>query len=276
LTILHVRKDSIDRQALTRSQQDGARGLFAHSMFGFIRWLARDRQARLDYYHRRRLELRERFQVEDAHPRTSDAMAAKMAALELVIEYACDAGAINDIQAEEWLARFEQALIKVAHTQVPDRSVVDPAERFVHLLRDALAAGRCHITSAAGDMPPQEIVSACGWKPLKTGGDLMPAGLPIGWLDSEDLFLNPSESMAVVQRLSQDMKQPLVIGERDLRRRLLEAGYLVFDRKAKREKGNRGTLTVRKTHQGRRLAVLHLDAKKVLGLDTDEDDTKTP
>jgi hypothetical protein len=278
LTILHVRKDSLDRQAFKRSQQDGARGLFAQSMFGFIKWLARDRQARLDYYHRRRLELRERFQVEDAHPRTSDAMAAKMACLELVVEYACDAGALNDGLAEELLATFEQALIKVAHTQIPDNSVVDPAERFVHLLRDALAAGRCHITDVGGVIPPSDIASACGWKPAKTGGDLMSAGLPIGWLDgldSEDLFLNPSESMAVVQRLSQDMKQPLVIGERDLRRRLLEAGYLIFDRKAKREKGNRGTLTVRKTHQGRRLPVLHLDAKKVLGLDTDECDTKT-
>jgi hypothetical protein len=273
LTILHVRKDSIDRQALTRSQQDGARGLFAQSMFGFIRWLARNRQARLDYYHRRRLELRERFQVEDAHPRTADAMGAKMACLELVVEYACDAGAFNDIQAEEWLAKFEEALIKVAQAQTPDRSVVDPAERYVHLLRDALAAGRCHITSATGVMPPQGIASACGWK------DLMPAGAPIGWLDGpdlEDLYLNASEAQAVVQRLSQDMKQPFVIGERDLRRRLLEAGYLVFDTRAKREKGNRGTLTVRKTHQGRRLAVLHLDAKQVLGLDTDEDDTKTP
>jgi hypothetical protein len=271
LTILHVRKDSIDRQALKRSQQDGARGLFVRSMFGFIRWLARNRQAHLDLFHRRRLELRERFQVEDAHPRTSDAMAAKMATLELVIAFACDAGAINDIQAEEWIAKFEEALMKVAQAQTPDRSVVDPAERYVHQLRYALAAGRCHITSPTGVMPPQEIASACGWK------DLMPAGAPIGWLDGpdlEDLYLNPSESMAVVQRLSQDMKQPFVIGERDLRRRLLEAGYLVFDRRAKREKGNRGTLTVRKTHQGRRLPVLHLDAKKVLGLDTDEDDTK--
>jgi hypothetical protein len=272
LTILHVRKDSIDRQALMRNQQDGARGLLAQSMFGFIKWLARNRQASLDHYHRRRLELRERFQVEDAHPRTSDAMAAKMATLELVVEFACDAGAFNDTQAEEWIAKFEEALIKVAQAQTPDRSVVDPAERFVHLLRDALAAGRCHITSATDVRPLEKIAPACGWK------DSMPTGVPIGWLDGEDskdLFLNPSESMAVVQRLSQDMKQPLVIGERDLRRRLLEAGYLIFDRKAKREKGNRGTLTVRKTHQGRRLAVLHLDAKKVLGLDTDEGDTKT-
>jgi hypothetical protein len=203
-------------------------------------------------------------------------MAAKMATLELLIEYACDAGALSDTQAEEWITKFEAALITVAQAQTPDRSVADPAERFVHLLRDALAGGRCHITSATGVMPPAEIASACGWKPPKnTAGDLMPAGSPLGWLNGpklEDLYLNPSESMAVVQRLSQDMKQPLVIGERDLRRRLLEGGYLVFDGTAKREKGNRGTLTVRKTHGGRRLAVLHFLTATVLALDKDEDD----
>jgi hypothetical protein len=54
------------------------------------------------------------------------------------------------------------------------------------------------------------------------------------------------------------MKQPLLIGERDLRQRLLEAKYLVSDAKAKNEKRSRNTLTVRKKHQGARTAFLHL------------------
>ena len=270
LTIVRISKNTVNREALSLSQETGARGLFAQSLFGFVRWLASDRQRRLDWFHQRTVELRKDFLDEEAHPRTAFAMAAKMATLELVLEYACDVGALNDAQVADWNAKFKAALIKVAQAQNLDRSIAEPAECFVHRLRDALAAGRGHITSSSGDIPPPELAPACGWKKTKDH-NWIPGGPPIGWLDGvDDLYLNPAESLAVVQRLSQDMKQPLLIGERDLRQRLLEAGYLVFDEKAKNEKRARNTLTVRKVHQGVRTAFLHLDAPSVLGTDKGE------
>jgi hypothetical protein len=322
LTVVYTRKGAVDRQALSRSQRDGAQGLFAQSMFGFVQWLALNRQSRLDWYHRRVLELRKWFENEKSHPRAAPAMAAKMAALELVIEYACDCSAFNDDQADEWRVKFLAALGDAAESQTPDPSFVEPAERFVSLLRDALAAGRCHISTRAGGMPPVtaekpdaaspvpaekpdaaspvtaaksdaatplpaeadtpvDMARACGWKEdkLHTTSYLVPAGPEIGFLDGpkwEDLYLNPSESLAVVQKLSQDMKQPLVIGERDLHRRLLEAGYLVFDKKAEREKKSRNTLTVRERRFGERSGVLHLSTPKILGMkkagDKEDDD----
>ena len=278
LTVIYARKGVVDRQALSRSQRDGAQGLFAQSMFGFVQWLARNRQSRLDWYHRRVLELRKHFEDEKSHPRAAPAMAAKMAALELVIEYACDCGAFNDDQADEWRVKLLAALGKAAESQTPDPSFVEPAERFANLLRDALAAGRCHITTRAGGMPPVDIARACGWKDMSnSSSSLVAAGPAIGWLDGpdwEDLYLNPSESLAVVQKLSQDMKQPLVIGERDLHRRLLEADYLVFDRRAEREKRSRNTLTVRPSRHGARPPVLHMSTPKILGMKKgdDEDD----
>jgi hypothetical protein len=66
------------------------------------------------------------------------------------------------------------------------------------------------------------------------------------------------------------MKQPLVIGERDLRRRLKEAGYLIYDEQAKNERKNRHTFTVRKVRWSGRQSVLHMNAKRVLGLDDDD------
>ena len=302
LTVMYARKGAVDCRALSRSQRDGAQGLFAQSMFGFIRWMARNRQSHLDWSRQRALELRKHFEDDEAHPRAAPAMAAKMAVLELVIEYACNCGAFNDDQADEWRVKFLAALKKAAESQTPDRSFVEPAERFVNLLRDALAAGRCHITTKAGGMPTVpaandaasrlaaatdtlqndsfDLARACGWKNMSNGSSsLVPAGPAIGWVDgpdSEDLYLNPSESLAVVQKLSQDMKQPLVIGERDLRRRLFEADYLVFDRKAEQEKRSRNTLTVRRGRHGARPAVLHMSTPKILGMkkgdDEDDDD----
>jgi hypothetical protein len=286
LTVLHIHRDLIDQKALTRSQRDGAEGRFAQAMFGFVQWLARDRQVRLDHYHRRLTELTTKFQDQSAHPRTAPAMAAKMATMELFIEFACEAGALNDQQATDWEGRFMAALLKVSDAQVPDASLTEPAERFVYLLRDALAAGRCHIVSCSGAMPLLELAPICGWKQVQLSNDGTGTGVPggplVGWLEDEreqawdkmQLFINPSESLAAVQRLASDMRQPFVIGERDLRRRLLEAGYLIFDKQAKNEKASRNTLSIRKAHWGGRQSVLHLNAKRVLGLD--DDDARQP
>jgi hypothetical protein len=131
-----------------------------------------------------------------------------------------------------------------------------------------------------------ELAPICGWKQAQQNGDGKGTGVPggplVGWLEDEEeqdwdkmqLFINPSESLAAVQRLASDMRQPFVIGERDLRRRLLEAGYLIFDKQAKNEKQSRNTLTIRKVHWGGRQSVLHLNAKRVLGLD--DDDARPP
>jgi hypothetical protein len=286
LTVLYLHRDLVDRQALTRSQQDAAKGLFAQAMFGFIQWLARDRQGHLDYYHRRVGELTGEFQSASAHPRTAPAMAARMAALEIFIEYAGEAGALNDQQAVDWQVRFKGALLDASDAQAPDRSLTEPAERFVHLFRDALAAGRCHIVTSSGAMPLIELAPICGWKQVQNNdgnGTGVPGGPLVGWLEGQEeevwerlnLYLNPSESLAAVQRLATDMKQPFIIGERDLRYRLKEAGYLIFDQQAKNEKNSRNTLTIRKTRWGGRQSVLHLNAKRVLGLD-DGGDQQTP
>ncbi len=282
LTVLNIRRDFIDLKALTRSQRDGADGRLAQAMFGYVQWLARDREARLDYYHRRLSELTADFQHRSAHPRTAPAMAAKMAALELFLEFACEAGALNDEQATDWQEKFKKALLKISDAQVPDASLTEVAARFVHLFRDALAAGRCHIASSSGAIPPLELAPICGWKQVQNNDGKatgVPGGPLVGWVEEEQeqdwdklqLYVNPSESLAAVQRLASDMKQPLVIGERDLRRRLFEAGYLVFDAKAKNEKKSRNTLTIRKAHCGGRPSVLHVNAKRVLGLDDENE-----
>src|SRR5262249_2744928 len=82
-TIVRVERHAINREALTRAQQDGAQGLFAQAMFGYIQWLARDYAARVARYNQRALQLREMFTEPDAHPRIALALAGKLAALEL-------------------------------------------------------------------------------------------------------------------------------------------------------------------------------------------------
>jgi hypothetical protein len=275
--VIRVRKNAVNREALTRAQHDAAQGLFAQAEFGFIVWLARDRPKHVEWYQERTLKLRAAFQDEAAHPRTAPAMAGKMAALELAIEFACDSGAISDEQAADFLVRFETALKKLAQVQNPDYAAMQPAARFVRLLRDALASGRGHITTRSGAAPPAHLAAGCGWKGFdgqaNNGGRLESSGPNIGWIDGrdwEDLFLNPSESLAVVQKLARDMQQPFNIGERDLHQYLFEDDFLVWDKQARSEKESRDSLTVRKSRLGIRLPVLHLWTRKILDVEDDE------
>jgi hypothetical protein len=182
-------------------------------------------------------------------------------------------------------------LKKLAHAQNPDHAAMQPAARFVRLLRDALASGRCHITARSGGEPTHKLAVACGWKQQTSQKNVstrpdedviqfwISSGPTIGWIEgakSQDLFLNPSESLAVVQKLAQDTKQPFVIGERDLHQHLFEDDLLIMDVQGESEKESRGTLTVRKRRFGARPSVLHLRTFKILGLDDDDEDHPQP
>src|SRR5262249_23453898 len=134
MTIIRATKNAVDRKKLTLSQRDAAQGLFAQAMFTYVQWMARDRTRWLELYAKRVLYWRQTLQDDEAPPRTAPGMAGKMAALELMIEYACDSEAINDAQAEDYLAKFETALKNLARAQNPDHAAMQPAARFVRLL----------------------------------------------------------------------------------------------------------------------------------------------
>jgi hypothetical protein len=79
-----------------------------------------------------------------------------------------------------------------------------------------------------------------------------PQGERIGWLEDEDLYLEPDAALAAVQKQGRDSGEPLAVTGRTLRKRLHERGLLLSTDEA------RQVLTVRKTLEGRpRRDVLH-------------------
>jgi hypothetical protein len=90
---------------------------------------------------------------------------------------------------------------------------------------------------------PDDTCEQTGW---------IPQGKLIGWVDGDDLYLEPEASYAEAQRLAAEQGESLTVGTQTLRRRLAEKGLLVT-RDAKRQK-----LTMRKTLDGVRRDVLHL------------------
>jgi hypothetical protein len=123
-------------------------------------------------------------------------------------------------------------------------------------LSAALASGRAHVANSVGSAP--ETPERWGWQ-LKTVGtgpstrdDWQPQGHRIGWVDDQDLYLEPEASFAAAQELAKEQGESLPITPHTLRRRLKEKGFLL-SRDERRKK-----LTVRKTLPGTRREVLHL------------------
>jgi hypothetical protein len=97
--------------------------------------------------------------------------------------------------------------------------------------------------------------------------DWRPQGDRIGWVDGEDLYLESATSYRVVQREAQG-GEALAVGERTLRKRLNEKGFLLStDTK-------RQTLRVRRTIEGvKDRSVLHL---RLSSLFTDREEPDEP
>ena len=155
MTIVRVQKDMIDRKALMRSQQDGEHGFVrsGHVRLCLHGWRV-ERCKQVKWYHQRVLELREQFQDPELHPRTAPAMAASWLRLNCLSSLPTSPDAINDVQANDYLEKFEKALKNLMQAQNLGRAAMQPAARFVRLLRDALASGRCHITLRTGRLRP--------------------------------------------------------------------------------------------------------------------------
>jgi hypothetical protein len=121
----------------------------------------------------------------------------------------------------------------------------------VELLRSALASGRAHLAGPKGGKP-EEDDGAWGWRRNDYGHD-EPHGARIGWLDGDGVWLDPDASYAAAQRLGQEVGDRLAVQPQTLRKRLNERGLLTST------DVRRKTLTLRRSFEGQRREVLHLD-----------------
>ena len=252
MLVLEHGKGDVDWEKLTQCQRDAEAGLYAQAMSGFVSWFA----ARYDEVQRRMPDeahdLRDEASRAGQHKRTPVIAADLGLGLRYFLNYARDAGAVG---AEEYDALWERgwkAIREAAASQEAHQAVSEPAGRFIELLRSAISSGRAHIGSTDGERP-EENAGALGWR--KTDSeyeDWRPQGDRIGWVDGEDLYLEPAASYRVAQREAQG-GEALTVGAQTLRKRLKEKGLLASVSET------RQTLLVRRTLEGvKDRSVLHL------------------
>jgi hypothetical protein len=257
--VLELSPGDLHWERLTGCQSAAGSGLYAIAMSGYIRWLAGRYEDLRESLKEEHALLRRAAGASGQHRRTPGIIADLALGLRYFLLFAHESGAIDSEKARELWTRGWRALGEAASGQSQHQAAGEPTRRFRELLSAAVASGRAHVANPEGGEP--EVPEAWGWRRASVGsGDFereewRPQGERVGWLEVEDLYLEPDAALAAVQKQGRDSGEPLAVTGRTLRKRLHEHGLLLSTGK---EREGRETLTVRHTLEGSRKSVLHL------------------
>jgi hypothetical protein len=238
-------------------QRVAAKGTLKEAMAGYIKYVAGQDKS---LFKKRFVELRSEATKRGSggHTRTPENAALLMLGVENLLAYAEHIGLeidVDKLKEEAW-----EALLATGKEQDQHHRDEQPAERFKAMLRGLLSSKRAHVCGAHGTSPPRPHMF--GWT-VKEYGDQVQwqsSGPSIGWINGDDLFLEPDATFAELQQFAQKQGQPLGLTQSALWKRLREAGLL--------EPGEEKRHTVKRMIGGHRLRVLHLKASKVLEIET--------
>jgi hypothetical protein len=251
---------------LKECDRDAGRGLYAQSMAGYIRWLAPQLDEVKGRLKRERDDLYDQASVIGGHARTPGIVADLALGLRYLLDFALWCGAITWAERAELERRGWEAFLEAAasHSRPLDES--DPVHRFFRLINAVIGSGRGHLAARDGGAPLDP--EAWGWRRSReairsTGAarsrppTYEPQGHKLGWVEGDDVYLEPLAAHAAAQELAQSGQQsPLVSCDR-LQRLLKDKDKLASTEKNK--------TTQRRKLEGVNRPVLHLKRETLLG-----------
>jgi hypothetical protein len=264
LLLLELSKGSVESADLSKCQNDANQGLYVTAMSGFLHWMAgRYERTRADF-DRLVSHYRVPARGNAGHARTPEIVSHLQAGFESFLEFAEECGAISDAARGDLAERCWQALQLASAAQAKHHAATEPTTKFLDTVRGLLAAGRAHLESRSG-LIPERGPGSCGWK-SESANNWSPRGDCIGWVEGDDIYLEPAASYGAVQGALRVAGECLGITEHTLRKRLHERGLLTSTDHA------RTTLTVRKSLGGATRSVLHFSRSLILPEDPEPDD----
>ena len=226
-------------------------------MAGYLQWLASQIDELRQRLPERQRELRDHARRDQQHRRTPDTVAHLAIGVELFLAFDQDCGAITSEEAKALWERAWRALGEAASRQSQHQVTEDPAPRFLQLVGAALSSGRAHLVgSHSGDAPKE--AEECGWRRSTGNNGYKEQGSRIGWINGQDVYLEPEASFAVAQQLAQAQGETIPIGQKTLWKRLKEAPLLASTEAGK----NLARITI----CGQRRYVVHVHASHLFGL----------
>jgi len=235
LIITEIGHGDIDRDRLSKCQVDAAAGLYAQATGSFIRWLAaRHDEVRAEFANLCR-DARAGFQHE--HARTSDIRAQLTASSSIFLRFLLDTQVVDADDAKRLQQRIGRGLKEAAEAQAQYASSVEPTSTFLRLLASTVGAGHAHVATRNGDAPIGHE-APCGWRYESVGVGInerdvwRPMGSRIGWIDGNDLYLDPAAAYQAAQRMVVD-GAGIEVSSSTLQRRLRDKKLLLSTDKAR-------------------------------------------
>lgn len=260
MLVLEVPIGAMNWELLTVCQRHAAEGVYAQALAGFLQWLA-PQYADLAQRRRERTQAlrHELLAAGGAHRRTPAILAELGFGLELFVAFARDIGALSEGEANHFEERAWAALKLAGASQGEHLATEDPVRRFLELLSSALAAGDAHLVSTSGEQPLEP--EACGWRRRTYSSGMVqtswePQGMQVGWVDGDDLFLDPHSAFKAAQRMAAG--DGISLTPQTLWKRMKERGFL-----ASTDVGRERNIS-RRMLQGVRRKVLHLKSEALL------------
>lgn len=253
LAILPVEKDAVRWEQMTVCQRQAREGVYAEAHSAFLHWLATD--DRLDKFIARATDeigkLREKWlgSGASAYKRSATTLAYLQRSWNVWLEFARACGALDDDEVTGLREAVSAALEAIGRGQDSFQAGENPATRFIELLQAALSSGRAHLAGLNGGRPDIDYAQAFGWR------DDEPQGDRIGWVESDDVYLQPDAAYKLVQAMAVN-GEGLTITSRTLWKRLREAGLLASTENEERQ-------TIKKLIGQTRPRVLHIRADRI-------------
>ena len=249
MLIVEIRPGEVDRTGLDQCQSAGQDGRLSAAMGAFLSWIARQYEELQQRLQMRAQELRSQVCRSAIHARLPGALAELQSGWEIWLQFALEVGAIRRREQAELNQRGQCVLVELGALQAQYQQASDPALGFLSLLQAAIAGGGAHVANPQGKVP--DSPERWGWR-RTSGRTWVGSGARIGWVASNDLFLEPTVSYQVAQQIAGGERLP--VGPQTLRHRLHEHGLL-----ASIDAGRR-ILLVHRTLESSVRQVLHLKA----------------
>jgi hypothetical protein len=262
LVITNVARGAIDTAVLTELQKLARDGVLFKVMAGFVQWLAVEakRNALLEFINMA-LEIDRENIGTGGHARTQDNLANLLMGLRVFLDFAEDAGEMSHETKEIFMDVATAAARGLADLQAAIDHEASDAQRFVELMRAAISSGKAHIEGSRGGQPDHS--RALGWREVDTGivGKRVESmGTRIGWVDGEELYIDPSAALSVIKALASGLDNHLGSSERAIAKSLREAGLL--------SRCDKGRNTAKVSVLGARRSVYVFRMSDILDLDS--------
>jgi hypothetical protein len=236
--------------ALTAAQTAAVQGAYALAMAAYVQWLAPQMAEMEDRLRNELIALRQAEAMLADSRRAPDNLAKLTIGLASFLRFAVEKEAISQTRAEALKDQWRRVMKEVLMDQDRQQAGNEPCRMFIEMLRGAMASGKAHVADTDGCEPRQ--AKRWGWRE-DAGGEklvLRPMGDCIGWVDHDEVYLEPQASYAVAKKMAREMGEGIPIASKTLHKRLKDRNMLTGWNEQQQE------ITVRRMIVGTRRRVL--------------------